>query len=92
MNYYVYILYSQKFDKYYYGQTQNLEERLKRHNAGSEKYTKTYLPWVLFAWKICNTRADAIMMERKLKNLKSIFRMHNFILLHNFQIGRGPEK
>jgi hypothetical protein len=47
---------------------------------------------VIFAWKNCDSRANAMLLERKLKNLKSINRMLEFILLHNFQKGIGPEK
>ncbi|MFN3941656.1 MAG: GIY-YIG nuclease family protein [Flavobacterium sp.] len=36
MTYFVYILHSPNYDKYYIGQTNNLEDRLKRHNEGYE--------------------------------------------------------
>ena len=85
MKYYVYILYSDSFDKYYYGQTQDLRERLKRHNSGREKYTKSYVPWSLYAYKSFSTRGEAVILERKLKNLKSTKRMLDFIIAHNFQ-------
>ncbi|MBP6512087.1 MAG: GIY-YIG nuclease family protein [Bacteroidia bacterium] len=45
--YYVYILYSISTGSFYKGQTSNLEERLKRHNSGSEKYTYKGIPWKL---------------------------------------------
>lgn len=32
---------------YYYGSTENLEKRLKEHNAGRQKYTKGRRPWIL---------------------------------------------
>ena len=38
--YYVYILKSDQFDKYYIGQTNDIDERLRRHNAGMENGTK----------------------------------------------------
>ena len=38
--YFVYLTESLKDDKYYLGQTNNLEERLKYHNTGRCKYTK----------------------------------------------------
>ncbi|MGM0504901.1 MAG: GIY-YIG nuclease family protein, partial [Bacteroidota bacterium] len=34
MNYYCYILYSKRLDKYYVGETQELEERLRLHHSG----------------------------------------------------------
>jgi putative endonuclease len=49
MNFFVYILYSPEFDKYYVGQTEDLERRIFRHNGGYEKFTSPYRPWNL-AW------------------------------------------
>ncbi|RLD86869.1 MAG: hypothetical protein DRJ09_11225 [Bacteroidetes bacterium] len=37
MAYYVYILYSRRTDTFYKGQSNNMQDRLKRHNSGSEK-------------------------------------------------------
>jgi len=67
--YFVYILYSEKFDKYYVGQTNNFEIRFKQHNSGYEAYTSTYRPWhkVLVLEK--STRSEAMVLENKLKNL-----------------------
>ncbi len=42
--YIVYILYSQSTSKYYTGQTDNLENRLKRHNSGLSLSTKSGKP------------------------------------------------
>ena len=47
MEYFVYILYSEKTDRYYVGQTQNLDERLVRHNTGRNKSTKPGIPLTL---------------------------------------------
>lgn len=38
--YFVYILFSSKTEKYYIGSTDNLESRLKHHNAGATPFTK----------------------------------------------------
>ncbi len=40
MSHCVYILYSEKFDRYYIGQTQDFNERLSRHNSGHVPSTK----------------------------------------------------
>ncbi len=69
--YYLYILKSQKTGKLYIGQTQNLEERLSRHNQGREKYTRKGLPWMLLYAKTFKERRVAMMWERKLKSWKS---------------------
>ncbi|MBK8699084.1 MAG: GIY-YIG nuclease family protein [Saprospiraceae bacterium] len=47
-NFFVYVLYSQEYDKYYIGHTQKLAQRLIQHNALSNKtYTSRYRPWSL---------------------------------------------
>jgi putative endonuclease len=47
MKFYTYILFSEKQNKHYIGQTTNVENRLKRHNNHQEKYTKKGTPWKL---------------------------------------------
>ncbi|HAT63676.1 MAG TPA: excinuclease ABC subunit C, partial [Flavobacteriaceae bacterium] len=64
-----YILYSDKLDKYYKGYTNSISERLKRHNAGYEKYTRYGTPWKLILTIEKPTKSDAIILESKLKNL-----------------------
>ena len=71
MEFYTYILFSEKIDKYYIGQTNNLENRLKRHNNGYEKFTRKGAPWKLVGAVKLETRAEAMKLERKLKNFKS---------------------
>ena len=69
MHYFVYILYSARIDRYYIGQTNDLEGRFLRHNRGYERYTSTGVPWELI-WKTTKpSRVEAIRLERKLKNL-----------------------
>ncbi|MFY0651860.1 MAG: GIY-YIG nuclease family protein, partial [Cyclobacteriaceae bacterium] len=70
--YTVYILYSKKLDSYYKGQTANLEDRLRRHNAGYEKSTTPGIPWRLVWSTKKPTRGEALVLERKLKNLNRI--------------------
>jgi putative endonuclease len=76
--FYVYINYSSKFDKYYIGQTENFESRFKLHNEGKVLSTKSYIPWenVLLIEK--PTRSDAMILEKKLKNLNRV-RLIQFI-------------
>lgn len=65
--YYVYILYSPSLQKYYKGQTSNLENRLKRHNQGRNKYTKQGVPWVLMWRCVKENRSEAVRLETILK-------------------------
>ncbi|MBK7310651.1 MAG: GIY-YIG nuclease family protein [Bacteroidia bacterium] len=67
--FFVYILFSKKFDKYYVGQTNDFTNRLKRHNDGYDGFTKPYRPWIKALVLEKPTRAEAMDLERKLKNL-----------------------
>jgi putative endonuclease len=78
MKYYVYILFSESADSYYKGQTSSLEERLIRHNSGIEKATKRYTPWKLVWSTAVNSRSEATILEKKIKNL-SRKRLLNFM-------------
>lgn len=87
MQFHVYVLYSKSHDKYYIGQTENLQSRVKAHNSGKAKYTKPYLPWTL-VWSVeKSSRKDALSTEKKLKNLKSrtrlIAAMNKDGIIHN---------
>ena len=66
---YVYILFSEAFGKYYIGQTANINDRLTRHNKGYEKATSPYIPWKLIWFTEKSNRGDALLLEKKLKNL-----------------------
>ncbi|MCK5776529.1 MAG: GIY-YIG nuclease family protein, partial [Bacteroidales bacterium] len=69
--YYVYLLESELNRSYYVGQTQDIQKRFLRHNKGLEKYTKKYKPWKLLHYITLETRADAMKLEKKIKNKKS---------------------
>jgi len=45
MDYFTYILFSEKLNRYYIGSTHNISQRLKRHNGGATKSTKAGRPW-----------------------------------------------
>ena len=79
MNYFVYILLSEKSGIYYKGQTNSLSARLEKHNRGYEKSTKAHRPWILVFCTEVNTRSEAVIMERKLKNLKSKERLEEWM-------------
>ena len=69
MEYFVYILHSTGHDKYYIGQTNDLSDRLSRHNKGFENYTSKFLPWKMVWSTEKPNRAEAMALEKKLKNL-----------------------
>ncbi len=70
--YFVYILYSKAFDKYYIGHTSSIERRIKEHNQGFNKSTKPYIPWELLDSVKKNEKAEAYQLELKLKNLSKV--------------------
>ncbi|MDP3353715.1 MAG: GIY-YIG nuclease family protein [Flavobacteriaceae bacterium] len=65
--YTVYVLYSKSSLKYYTGQTDNLENRLFRHNSGLNLSTKSGKPWELIYQIQFQTRSEAILLEQKIK-------------------------
>ena len=69
MEYTVYIIYSEILDSFYVGQTNDLNDRLLRHNSGREKYTRLGMPWILIWSTIKPNRNEALQLERKLKNI-----------------------
>ena len=64
---YVYILYSETKNRYYTGQTSDLENRLHRHRNGLEKSTRHGRPWRLVWSKQCTSRAEAVALESRIK-------------------------
>ncbi len=69
--FYTYILYSKQFNRFYIGQSQNIDERLAFHNAGHVKSTKPFLPWEMIGFIEKESRSEATILERKLKNLNT---------------------
>jgi len=82
MNYFVYILYSEGSQKYYVGQTNNLQDRISRHNKGHNESTKPYRPWTLLFAIEKNSRSEAVILEKKLKNLSKL-KLSEFIKKHS---------
>jgi putative endonuclease len=65
---YVYILESQAFaGRHYTGLTDDLRQRLKRHNAGEVNSTARYVPWQLRTYVAFDTESKAVAFERYLK-------------------------
>jgi len=65
--YYVYVLFSVKDRGLYIGQTKDLGIRVKQHNQGKVKSTKSRLPLELLYWSEVNTRVDALKLENDWK-------------------------
>ena len=71
MAYYVYIIQSLSDRTYYVGSTQNVEDRIERHNQGRSQYTKTKRPWQLVYTEEYLNKSDAIKRENQIKRRKS---------------------
>jgi putative endonuclease len=71
MAYYVYILESERDGTYYIGHTNNLEERLERHNEGRSSYTKAKTPWRLIYQEGYISRGEASKREQEIKEKKN---------------------
>ena len=69
MKYYVYILKSDKDQRYYYGSTSNVVERLKKHNAGGVPSTKHRRPLHLIYHEEFDDKALALRRELFFKSV-----------------------
>ncbi|MCO6485121.1 MAG: GIY-YIG nuclease family protein [Saprospiraceae bacterium] len=68
----VYILYSEVHDKYYIGQTRDLEMRLAFHNElPGNRYTSRFRPWKLKMALEFESRGLAMKAEKIIKARKS---------------------
>ena len=59
--FYCYVLQSQKNGRRYVGSCKDLNDRIRRHNAGQSKATKHGVPWVLL-------HSESFLVARKLRN------------------------
>jgi putative endonuclease len=71
MPFYVYILYSNEINKYYVGQSDDVDERLKSHLAGISGYTSVAADWKITYTETFVTREEAIKRENQIKRKKS---------------------
>ena len=68
---YLYILYSEKIDQYYTGETGDVGQRVNKHNRGHSVATKKGVPWELKKVIEFETKTEAIKAEKWLKRMKS---------------------
>ena len=77
---FVYILFSQKLNKYYIGSTNDIPRRLYEHNIGHSIFTKNGIPWELVFSQEYDTLLLARTEERRLKKCKSHKYLQAYIL------------
>ncbi|MGE0088422.1 MAG: GIY-YIG nuclease family protein [Bacteroidales bacterium] len=56
---FIYVLFSEKYNRHYTGLTCNIEKRLHEHNSGQNKSTKPYRPWKLIHSEPFQTRSSS---------------------------------
>ena len=66
----VYILHSRSLNRYYIGHTEDIENRIRLHNAGKVKSTKNGIPWNIKHIEKFNTKNDAYRRELQIKKYK----------------------
>ncbi|MBF4506643.1 GIY-YIG nuclease family protein [Flavobacterium sp. JLP] len=70
---YLYILYSDSTQKFYIGETNNIEERISKHQNHfySNSFTKIANDWKVVLTFICNNKEETIYLENFIKRMKS---------------------
>jgi putative endonuclease len=68
--FYTYILISEVDGTHYYGHTNDLIERLKKHNLGKVRYTKGRRPWKIVYSESFNTKSEAYRREFFFKSIE----------------------
>ena len=69
--YFTYIIYSATINRYYVGFTNNLSERLKRHNAKHKGFSNQASDWMVIYYESFNSKAMAMAREKQIKSWKS---------------------
>ena len=68
MAFYVYILKSLSDNRFYTGSTEDVAGRLKKHNQGKVRSTKSRRPFELIYQEVYETRTEARKRENYLKS------------------------
>ena len=72
MKFYIYIIYNEECDKFYIGQTNDLQRRIAQHKEGISNFTSKYgRDWRLIYKEEFENRSDAMNREKFLKKQKS---------------------
>ncbi|MES1217380.1 MAG: GIY-YIG nuclease family protein [Bacteroidota bacterium] len=65
--YTVYVLFSEKHNKHYYGFTSDLKSRFLSHNELGSDWTAKYRPWKIIFTKEFATKGEAMTYEKWIK-------------------------
>ena len=72
MEFYIYILYSETYDIYYVGYSDDFRRRFEQHNHSQNvTFTSKHRPWILKTVYSCGTKqSEAMKIEKFIKNQK----------------------
>jgi len=65
--YYTYVLKSENDGKFYIGWSDDLRQRIRKHNLGKVKATKNRKPLKFIYYEGCLSKKKAILREKQLK-------------------------
>jgi putative endonuclease len=71
MEFFTYILQSEKDGSFYIGSSQDPIDRLKKHNRKHSGYTARKQPWIIVWSKAFATKSEALELESQIKKMKS---------------------
>ncbi len=80
--FYVYILKSQEISRFYIGYTTNIDLRIDFHLKASDqsKFTYNANDWTLFFKIECQSKKQALAIEKHIKKMKSKIYIENLLL------------
>ena len=79
MAFFVYILYSEKLDKYYIGVTEHVEQKLQKHLCNHRGFTGKAADWSIRLTEFYPDKTAALKREKQLKSWKSRLRIEQLI-------------
>lgn len=77
----VYILHSQKLNRFYIGYSSNFEQRFELHinDTQSRKFTYNANDWSVYLKIDCTSKTQALTIEKHIKNMKSKVYIQNLL-------------
>jgi len=67
MGFTVYLLWSERIQKYYTGHTECISRRITEHNRGKNRSTVKGMPWEITCLQEVSSLQEAIKLESKIK-------------------------
>ena len=72
MDHCIYIIFSEKLNRFYTGYTSNFDIRMDFHfQASSNKFTAKAKDWIIYLKIPCDSKEQALCIEKHIKTMKS---------------------